>query len=30
MHYLCEGRIEKSVPHDHCFSFLGKPHDANR
>ena len=28
IHYLCEGRIEKSVPRDHCLSSLGKPCDA--
>ena len=27
IHYLCEGGIEKSVPHDHRFSSLGKPSD---
>ena len=26
--YLCEGRIEKSVPRDHRMSSLGKPRDA--
>ena len=29
-HYLCEGGIEKSVPHDHHLSSLVKPHDDNR
>ena len=27
IHYLFEGRIEKSVPHDHHLSF-NKPRDA--
>ena len=30
IHYLCEGRIEKSVPRDHGLSSLGKPRDAKR
>ena len=30
IHYSCEGRIEKSVPRDHCLSSLGKPRDAKR
>ena len=30
LHYLHEGRIEKSVPQDHRLSSLGKPHDAKR
>ena len=30
IHYLCEGRIEKSVPWDHRLSSLGKPRDAKR
>ena len=25
-----EGRIEKSVPRDHCLTSLGKPRDAKR
>ena len=28
--HSCEGRIEKSIPRDHCLSSLGKPHDAKR
>ena len=28
--FLCEGRIEKSVPRDHRLSLLGKPRDAKR
>ena len=30
IHYLCEGRIEKSVPRDHRLSSLGKARDAKR
>ena len=30
IHYLCEGRIEKSVPQDHRLSSLGKPRDAKQ
>ena len=30
IHYLCEGRIEKSVPQDHHVSSLSKPCDAKR
>ena len=30
IHYLLEGRIEKSVPRDHHLSSLGKPHDAKQ
>ena len=28
--FLCEGRIEKSVPQDPRLSSLGKPRDAKR
>ena len=28
IHYLFEGRIEKSVPHDHHLSSLNEPRDA--
>ena len=30
IHYSCECRIEKSVPHDQRLSSLGKPRDAKR
>ena len=30
INYSCEDGIEKSVPHDHHLSALGKPGDANR
>ena len=30
IHYLCEGRIEKSIPQDHHLASLGKPCDAKR
>ena len=28
LHYLCEDRIEKSIPRTHSLSSLGKPCDA--
>ena len=30
IHYLCEGKIEKSVPQDHRSSSLSKPRDAKQ
>ena len=30
IHYVSEGRLEKSVPQDHRLSSLGKPCDAKR
>ena len=30
IYYLCEDRIEKSVPHDHQLSSLCKPCDAKQ
>ena len=30
IHYLCEGRLDKSIPRDHRLSSLDKPHDANQ
>ena len=30
IYHECEGRIEKSIPRDHCLSSLGKPRDAKQ